>query len=77
MQMGSEEYEYFLSSQKNNFSKKEEMLINDLNYYEERIRSVGKAETPIDIGLLTIYMKHVKNIRTLLVNLQNNRNEKL
>lgn len=55
----------------------EEMLLNDLNYYEERIRSIGKAETPFDIGLLTIYMKHVKNIRTLLVNLQNNRNEKL
>ena len=30
MQMGSEEYEYFLSSQKNNFSTKEEMLINDV-----------------------------------------------
>ncbi len=30
MQMGSEEYDYFLSSQKNNFSKKEEMLINDI-----------------------------------------------
>jgi len=30
MQMGSGEYEYFLSSQKNNFSKKEEMLINDV-----------------------------------------------
>ena len=55
----------------------EEMLLSDLNYYEERIRSLGKAETPIEIGLLTIYMKHVKNIRTLLVNLQNNRNEKL
>ena len=30
MQMGSEEYDYFLSSKKNNFSKKEEMLINDV-----------------------------------------------
>ena len=30
MQIGSGEYEYFLSSQKNNFSKKEEILINDV-----------------------------------------------
>jgi hypothetical protein len=57
----------------------EEMLLNDLSYYEERIRSIGNgnAKTPIDIGLLTIYMKHIKNIRTLLLNLQENRNEKL
>jgi len=55
----------------------EEMLLNDLHYYEERIRSMGNAKTLIEIGLLTIYMKHIKNIRTLLLNLQNNRNEKL
>lgn len=55
----------------------EEMLLNDLNYYEERIRSIGNAKAPIEIGLLTIYMKHIKNIRSLLLNLQNNRNEKL
>ena len=55
----------------------EEMLLSDLNYYEKRIRSIGNAKTPIDIGLLTIYMKHIKNVRTLLLNLQNNRNEKL
>ena len=30
MQIGSEEYEYFLSSEKNNFSKKEEMLIKNV-----------------------------------------------
>lgn len=55
----------------------EGLLLNDLSYYEERIRSIGNASTPIDIGLLTIYMKHIKNIRTLLLNLQNNRHEKL
>lgn len=55
----------------------EEMLLMDLNYYDERIRSIGNAKTPIDIGLLTIYMKHIKNIRTLLFNLQNYRNDKL
>jgi hypothetical protein len=55
----------------------EEILLNDLAYYEERIRSIGNAKTPIEIGLLTIYMKHIKNIRTLLLNLQNNRHETL
>ncbi len=55
----------------------EEILLNDLNYYEERIRAIGNAKTPIEIGLLTIYMKHIKNIRTLLLNLQNNRHDKL
>ena len=55
----------------------EEMLLNDLHYYEERIRSIGNTKTPIEIGLLTIYMKHIKNIRTLLWDLQSNRNEKL
>jgi hypothetical protein len=55
----------------------EEMLLNDLNHYEERIRAIGNKKSPIDIGLLTIYMKHIKNIRALLLNLQNNRNEKL
>lgn len=55
----------------------EEILFNDLSFYEERIRSIGNAKTPIEIGLLTIYMKHIKNIRTLLLNLQNTRHEKL
>ena len=32
----------------------EEMLLNDLRYYEERIRALGNAKTPIEIGLLTI-----------------------
>jgi hypothetical protein len=55
----------------------ETILLNDLSYYEERIRSIGNAKTPIEIGLLTVYMKHIKNIRTLLLNLQNNRHGQL
>ena len=55
----------------------EEMLLNDLNYYEERIRSIGNTRTAIEIALLTIYMKHIKNIRTLLLSLHSNRNDKL
>jgi hypothetical protein len=53
----------------------EEMLLRDLDCYEERIRTIGNAQTPIEIGLLTIYLKHVKNIRSLLLSLQNNRHE--
>lgn len=55
----------------------EHLLLNDLNSYEERIRSIGTSRSSIDIALLTIYMQHIKNIRTLLLNLQNIRNEKL
>lgn len=53
------------------------LLLKDLSYYEERIRAIGNARTPIQIGLLTIYMKHIKNIRKLLLSLQDNRNDKL
>lgn len=55
----------------------EEMLLHDLNCYEERIRSIGSATTPVEIGLLTLYMKHIKNIRSLLLDLQNYRHETL
>ncbi len=55
----------------------EHMLLDDLNSYEERIRSIGTARSSIDIALLTIYMQHIKNIRTLLLNLRNIRNDKL
>lgn len=55
----------------------EELLLNDLKSYEERIRSLSDTRSSIDIALLTIYMKHIKNIRTLLFNLQNTRNDKL
>lgn len=55
----------------------EEMLLHDLNFYEERIRSIGNAKTQIEIDLLTIYMKHIKNIRSLLLELQSHRHSKL
>jgi len=55
----------------------EEILLHDLKSYEEKIRSIGNAKTPIEIGLLTIYMKHIKNIRSLLLSLQNHRHESL
>jgi hypothetical protein len=55
----------------------EEMLLHDLDCYEERIRTIGKAQSSVEIGLLTLYMKHIKNIRSLLLELQNNRHETL
>jgi hypothetical protein len=55
----------------------EEMLLHDLNFYEERIRSIGNAKTDVEIGILTLYMKHVKNIRALLLELRTNRHETL
>ena len=55
----------------------EALLLDDLEYYEKRIRAMEKAESTIEIGLLTIYMKHMKNIRHLLIKLQNNRNDSL
>ena len=55
----------------------EAMLLDDLNCYEERIRSIGNTKTPIEISLLTIYMKHIKNIRSLLLDLQNSRHDTL
>ncbi len=55
----------------------EVMLLQDLAFYEEKIRSIGNAQSPIEIGLLTLYMKHIKNIRSLLLSLQNDRHETL
>ncbi|MBL1142674.1 MAG: hypothetical protein HND53_11635 [Proteobacteria bacterium] len=55
----------------------EEMLLHDLSCYEERIRSIGNAKTPVEIGLLKIYMKHIKNIRSLLLSLQRDRHDTL
>jgi retron-type reverse transcriptase len=55
----------------------EQVLLNDLNNYEERIRNIGPASSPIEMNLLKVYMEHIKNIRSLLLSLQNNRHETL
>lgn len=55
----------------------ERMLLDDLHYYEERIRSIGTASSSIEVSLLKTYMEHIKNTRALLFSLQNNRNENL
>ena len=55
----------------------EQLLLDDLNHYEERIRNIGTAITPVEVSLLKVYMEHIKNIRALLLSLQNNRHETL
>ena len=55
----------------------EQMLLDDLRYYEERIRRIGSADTPVEVSLLKNYMEHIKNTRALLFSLQNNRKETL
>ncbi len=56
----------------------EAMLMKDLQNYENRIRNLGKVETSIEIGLMATYIKHVKNIRALLISIKSTRynNEK-
>ena len=53
----------------------EQILLDDLNRYEERIRDIGTANTPVEVNLLRMYMENIKNIRTLLLSLQNKRQE--
>ncbi len=55
----------------------EEILLHDLNYYEERIREIGNTRIPFEISLLKLYMKHTKNIRSLLHSLKNDRHDTL
>ena len=44
----------------------EDLLLSELDFYEDKIRSIGKPKTSIDIAVLTIYKKHIKNIHYLL-----------
>ena len=55
----------------------ERMLLDDLHYYEERIRNIGTASSAVEVSLLKNYMEQIKNTRTLLLSLQNNRHETL
>lgn len=53
----------------------EEMLQRELESCEKRIRTMGKPSTPIEIGIMTIYMKHVRNLRKMLIKLYEAKNE--
>ena len=49
--------------------KHEDMLLSELDRYEEMIRSFGRARSSLEIAIVTIYKAHVKNIKYLLDNL--------
>jgi len=53
----------------------EECLQRDLEFYENRIRTIKKPTTPIEIGVMTIYMSHVRNLRNLLIKLHEAKNK--
>lgn len=44
----------------------EDMLLSELDFYEDKIRSIGNPNTSMEIAVLTIYKKHIKNIYYLL-----------
>ena len=53
----------------------EEYLQRDLEFYENRIRTMKKPTTPIEVGVMTIYMNHVRNLRNLLIKLHEEKSE--
>ena len=55
----------------------EELLSRELDYYESQIRSIAGTDIATEHELLQIYMNHVKNVRSLLIKLQNKRKGKL
>ena len=55
----------------------EQVLLSDLQYFEERIRDISPASSVIEISLLKNYMEHIKNTRALLLSLQSTRHETL
>ena len=49
--------------------KHEDMLLSELDRYEKMIASFGRAQSSLEIAMVTIYRAHVKNIEHLLDNL--------
>lgn len=49
--------------------KHEDLLLSELDRYEQLISSFGRARSSLEIAMVTIYKAHVKNIRHLLDNL--------
>ena len=49
--------------------KHEDMLLSELDRYEEKIKSLGRARSSLEIAVVTIYRAHIKNIKHLLDNL--------
>jgi len=49
--------------------KHEDLLLSELDRYEQMITSFGRARSSLEIAMVTIYKAHVKNIKHLLDNL--------
>jgi len=50
---------------------KEAILFSELEFYEERICSIGEPDEPLDIAILSMYKSHIENIRQVLKKLDN------
>lgn len=49
--------------------KHEDLLLSELDRYQQMITSLGRARSSLEIAMVTIYKAHVKNIKHLLDNL--------
>lgn len=70
--MNTNRFKEMIGNQKNTMMdifKYEDSLLTELDRYEDILKSIGKAESSLDIALLTVYKAHVKNIKYLLDNL--------
>ncbi len=50
---------------------KETILLSELEFYEDRICSIGEPDEPLDIAILDMYKSHIENIRQVLKKLDN------
>lgn len=70
--MGKNKFTDLLENQKSivrDIFKHEELLLSELDHYEQMISSIGRARSSLEIAMVTIYKAHVKNIKHLLDNL--------
>lgn len=44
----------------------EDTLLSELEFYQDKIKSMNKSATVLDIAVLTIFKHHIKNIENLL-----------
>ena len=44
----------------------EDALLSELDYYQDKIKVMGRPVTALDIAVLTIYKHHVQNMENLL-----------
>jgi len=44
----------------------EDSLLSELEYYQDKVKTMGSPVTMLDVAVLTIYRHHIKNIEKLL-----------